>query len=409
MADYPSLEVLLDSPDDMTVIRNNSKNDDGTDSVAGVPWFHFNGVVASTLFVNGNHWIGFGLSSAQLNVCNRDGAVYWVYRQEGTVKGTRFLKLRVEGYTQYNSTSTDRRLVFELFLFDDGNLFLNVVQTPTNGTYLGTSNFICGSKAAALSAITAGAVQVPYSFYAEDESGSVFQVLNEPMVIGTKQYAARGTVLYPITALSSMTQCRFVTLNWQESLPPGTQIEAYAALHDTSPVDGDFVPCVNGEPMVHLAGANFVGKTLYLQFVLSTTDRAVTPMLSGFDLRAEDVMVQDFVSTRMPYTYEVFCNLSDHPQGISITNLDFSRLRFATMERVSPFSVHMPVAGLVANLDLGYLYDQTPFPQLYTSLREAVTAPQLWPTRDIAPYYESVNFEWNPFGAVMEDCGLVLT
>lgn len=80
---YSDLTDLLDTTEGMTVIRNNSKNDDGTDTVKGVDWFRFNGVAASNLYVSGNMWVGFGTSSEQMKVWRRDTNVYYVYRQEG--------------------------------------------------------------------------------------------------------------------------------------------------------------------------------------------------------------------------------------------------------------------------------------------------------------------------------------
>lgn len=142
-----TLESLLNTRNGMEVIRNNVKNDDGTDSVTGVEWFTYNGNVASTIYVSGNNWIGFGTSSEQLKICSRDGAVYYVYRQEDTLEsGVRFLKLRVEGYTYYSSKSDSYKLIYEVFLFDDGCIFLNVIQTPTNSSYLGTSSIYNGTN-----------------------------------------------------------------------------------------------------------------------------------------------------------------------------------------------------------------------------------------------------------------------
>lgn len=47
---YNSVEEILSSGiSNMTVLRNNLKNDDGTDDIAGVDWFTFNNTTISTL------------------------------------------------------------------------------------------------------------------------------------------------------------------------------------------------------------------------------------------------------------------------------------------------------------------------------------------------------------------------
>ena len=63
MLDYGTIEDILKSTDNMEILRNNSLQDDGTDVVTGVDWFQYNGVVASTIYVSGNSWIGFGANT----------------------------------------------------------------------------------------------------------------------------------------------------------------------------------------------------------------------------------------------------------------------------------------------------------------------------------------------------------
>ena len=143
-------EEYLNTTEGMTCVRN-TPNDDGTDTIKGLDGFMFNGVEAENLYVSGNEWIGFGVNAEHLQVCRRDGKVYYIYRQEGTLAdGTAFLKLRWEGYTQYNSTSESVRLIFEIFLFGNNDMFLNVVQTPTNSSYYGSSNLICDGRTTGL-------------------------------------------------------------------------------------------------------------------------------------------------------------------------------------------------------------------------------------------------------------------
>lgn len=100
---YDHIEDAMNTIADMEIIRNNSKQDDGVDKIAGVDWFKFNGKACDFMYVSGNSYIGFGIDTGHLKVCNRDGAMYYLYRQEATLYGFyKFLKIRWEGYTRKN-------------------------------------------------------------------------------------------------------------------------------------------------------------------------------------------------------------------------------------------------------------------------------------------------------------------
>ena len=140
------LEDLLGTTEGMTVIRNNVKNDDNKDTVPGVDWFVFDGNTASNIYVSGNNFISFDNTNEHIKICRRDGAIYYVYSQVGKLdNGHKFLKIRIEGYTHYGSTASEYALKYELFLFDDNSMFLNILQAPTNTSYLGTSELLYGT------------------------------------------------------------------------------------------------------------------------------------------------------------------------------------------------------------------------------------------------------------------------
>lgn len=137
---YNSVEEILSAgTTNMTVIRNNTKQDDGSDSITGVSWFTYNGTVASTIYANGNSWIGFGASSEHLKVNRRDGAMYSLYREEGTLYGYyKFLKIRWVGYSRYNYTTSSYALTYDVILWDTGDISLHMISIPTSyntGTY----------------------------------------------------------------------------------------------------------------------------------------------------------------------------------------------------------------------------------------------------------------------------------
>lgn len=170
------LSSFYDTTDGMTCIRN-TNNDDGTDTVPGLAGFFFNNVEATNVNVSGNHWIGFGVSAEHLQVLRRDGMCCFLYRQEGMVgEAIHFLKIRWEGYTVYNSRTENSRLIFELFLLENNDMVLNLVQTPTNKGYLGTSALICNGKTTALTLAEGSGVGQIVSFYHKDDKGLTWEV-----------------------------------------------------------------------------------------------------------------------------------------------------------------------------------------------------------------------------------------
>lgn len=172
---------LVNTSAGMQPIRDNSKQDDGTDALDGVNWFKFNNVTADKLYINGNNWVGFGTSTEQLKVCNRDGAIRNIYRLETTLDdGTKLLKIRVEGYTYYNGSGThESQIKYELFLFSNGDMYLNVIQSPVStSTYAGTSSLISNSKTINLSlngATPENPIQV--TFVHQDNAGLDWNVV----------------------------------------------------------------------------------------------------------------------------------------------------------------------------------------------------------------------------------------
>ena len=64
MADYFSIKEVLATAENMAIIRDNSGNDDGTDTLTGVSWFIYNSVAAENIYVNGNSWMGIGSNAS---------------------------------------------------------------------------------------------------------------------------------------------------------------------------------------------------------------------------------------------------------------------------------------------------------------------------------------------------------
>lgn len=178
MADYNSLADMMNTTENMTQLINNSGQDDNVLTIDGVDWFFFKGTRASTLYVSGNSFIGMGVNAEQLLVCRRDTKLWNLYREEATLFGTyKVLKIRWEGYAQYNSQSADVAMKYEWFFIENGNMFLNLIP-PKNGSYLGTSQIVAGVTRAF--SVTAGQ-QTCVSFYATDEEGMDYEIAYEVM------------------------------------------------------------------------------------------------------------------------------------------------------------------------------------------------------------------------------------
>lgn len=121
---------LLNTTDGMTQV-NDSTVQSKTLEVEGVAWYHYAGNTVNKLYINGKGYIGFGADVEHLEMFCATSAmnIEEVYRQEGVLNtGTKFLKLRVKGV--YIQTSSFKyRYEYEVFLFDDGNIFVYIIKS----------------------------------------------------------------------------------------------------------------------------------------------------------------------------------------------------------------------------------------------------------------------------------------
>jgi hypothetical protein len=131
---YNSVEEIFSAGvTNMTVVRNNVKQDDGTDTIAGVDWFSFNGTIASNIYASGNSFIGFGSSSEHLKVNRRDGALWNLYREEGTLGNQyKFLKIRWDGYSLHSQTTSAYAITYDVILWETGDISLHMISIPTS-------------------------------------------------------------------------------------------------------------------------------------------------------------------------------------------------------------------------------------------------------------------------------------
>lgn len=142
---YNSIDDVMNTIENMTVILDNNKTDEGKFTLDGLPGFMFNNREAASVVINANSYLGFGGDYGHIYICNRDGAVYSIYREEATLYNVyHFVKYRWDGYSHYRSYG-DSKLVYEIFIFDTGHIFINVINVPTNSSYLGTSKLVAGT------------------------------------------------------------------------------------------------------------------------------------------------------------------------------------------------------------------------------------------------------------------------
>lgn len=140
MADFLGIKALLNTTEGMTTTYDGNA-DEGNWSLTGPSWFRFDNRSVDTIYYNANSWVGFGANTIHLQVSNRDGRIYKMRWQEGTLWNERlkFFKLRFEGLSVYNDDNN--KLIWELFLLDDETMFLNIIKYPSvNGTYRLTCN-----------------------------------------------------------------------------------------------------------------------------------------------------------------------------------------------------------------------------------------------------------------------------
>lgn len=276
---YTKLSELLNTTDGMDVLRNNSALDSGPDTVAGADWFTFNGSDVANLYVHGDSYVGFGSNSAQLQVCSRNARMYYLYRQEGKITTTRFLKIRWEGYSRNNSTSSSYKLTWELFLFDDGGMFLNLVTPPSSSSYIGTNSLTCGDKTYAFTVTVS--TPVTYSFLLQDDGS--FVVTADEYPVATR-YVSFGTAEFSTDVIRRVSSVKSSYIEWDADIPDGTSLKIYSKLSN-----GEYELCDRKGSIAGLVtGTNLTAETLYLKVEMETTVLSISPSLKRVHVQIFD-------------------------------------------------------------------------------------------------------------------------
>lgn len=280
MADYVTIQAAIDAgTTNMTVLRNHSRNDDGTSTYAtGIDWFKFNNVVVSNIYSSGNSWLGFGVSSEQLRVNRRDCAVWDEFSEKGTIGVARFYKFTWKGTSDYNSSREkvdSYQQYFDVFLFDTGQILLRFFKVPTS-SFDGTRQLVCGSQTVSYS-VTAG-TPVEYTFTPSDiTSGTGWSVSTERPAIDA-HYKSSGTA---IITLASYISGGDNTLYWTADIPTGTSVSMSASVNN-----GSWQSVNNGSVITGMTAGQIYN--LRIKVDLSTTDITVTPSVSQIKILTDD-------------------------------------------------------------------------------------------------------------------------
>lgn len=216
---YNSVEEIFSAGiANMEVLRNNSKQDDGKDTITGVDWFSFNGAITSNIYASGNSFIGFNSSSEHLKVNRRDGAMYSLYREEGTLGNQyRFLKIRWVGYSAYNYTTSAYALTYDIILWDTGDISLHMVSIPTSyntGTYSLTASSTYSYT------VSASAPDVTFK-----KTDSGFEVSNAiiEFELFEKRYLVRSGSAYYTVINDALSEIGALEITSEAFLTHGTQ------------------------------------------------------------------------------------------------------------------------------------------------------------------------------------------
>ena len=276
MANYNSLNSAINAGiTNMTVVRNNSANDDGVDTIAtGIDWFYFNSVQVTNLYVSGNSFIGFGANMEHLKVNCRDCRVWYEYTEVGTIGSTKFFKLRWGGNSHYSATDDASAMWYDVFLLDNGQIYLNWYDVPTSYFDSGVKALACGSETVSFTA-TAG-VASEYTFTPTSATtGTGWTVSNgRPTVVVNRK--PNGNTIYKISGITGTTAKS--SLSWTQIIPEGTTISVF-----TSRDGASWTPISNG-------GSPFAPKTslsnadLYIKIEMATTVATSTPEVSNLRL-----------------------------------------------------------------------------------------------------------------------------
>ena len=206
MAEYSNFEDLFSSVSNATCTRNNSRNDDSTDTIAFSDFdFYYNNNKVTAFYVNGNGWIGIGNSSEYyaLRVNRRDMAVWTIYKESATVNNKKVFRIRWDGRSNYSASyGTDEQyhLVYDVAFVETGDIVLNVSTLPEINLYPETTYNGLWINNQIASFTLNGSTPIIKTFTPSNLNGTSFTVSDSYPVYINKYYLIRSeNNIYNIT------------------------------------------------------------------------------------------------------------------------------------------------------------------------------------------------------------------
>ena len=282
MADYWTLsEAVAAGTSNMTVLRNNVKNDDATTTYAtGIDWFKFNSVTVSNIYSSGNSWLGLGTEAEQLLVNRRDAAVYYEYEETGKIKNIDFYRFRWRGYSYSGKTTTACLQEYEVFLLGTGQIYLNFLDVPTS-YYSGTKSLVCGSETVSFTVSSGQACEYTFTPSDADEGTGWSAAKGKPAI---HWYKTSGSAEFAFTNIRSVTSVNWSEITWGANVPDSTSLRIYARLDNAV-----YTGVTNGGALPIPSGSSLASSTLYLKVEMATTDTMSSPSLNWLRVKIRDV------------------------------------------------------------------------------------------------------------------------
>lgn len=195
MANYETIEEIVAGVSNATKLVNSTKYDENSYTISGIPdYVKYKGVSVSTIYANGNSWIGFDAENEHFKFNRRDAAMYNLWTEEGTLLGTyKFFRVRWGGVCKYDAYGDPYFQTFDLIIFDTGDVMFYAVSIPTS-YYDGTFSFADASY----NAPTTDSRYV--TFYAQADG--TYTVAYEPISLQqsavTKYLVRNGNTIYTV-------------------------------------------------------------------------------------------------------------------------------------------------------------------------------------------------------------------
>ena len=224
---YSDVQAIFDAGiSNMTCLFKDSNSyDGGAYTVEGAEYATYRGDVISSIYAGGDSFIGINSNTEHLRVNRCDARMRSLYREEGTLyKRYKFLKIRWEGWSQYNQSGESYQLKYDVIFWDSGDISLHMASIPTSN-YNGKFELVADKTYT----YTKPTTVLPDVTFKYDSKSGIFEVVYEPIDMPPPYLAlirdADGT-LYTLAAQT----VNELTSDIEETLQPLEERELTAEL-----------------------------------------------------------------------------------------------------------------------------------------------------------------------------------